>query len=94
MDKKKPWLTIDIQQYFNCSNMDLKTYFLELAFKLCFEEKNLSAELRLLLRSFRFPLRIIYKELLADLIVQSKHKLINFLKAIPEILPYEHSDLP
>ena len=32
--------------------------------------------------------------MLEKLIIQSKHKLIIFLKTVPEILPYEYTDLP
>ena len=39
------------------------------------------------LREFKFPLRIIYTELLEQLIIHSKSKLVYFLKVIPEILP-------
>jgi hypothetical protein len=93
-DDEHKKLSIDIQQYFNLINLELKSHFLELAFKHCFEDKEVVDHLRLFLRSFRFPLRIIYTSLLQDLVVQSKQKLIKFLKAVPEILPYSYSELP
>lgn len=39
-DSEKKSLTIDIQQYFNCFNSELKSYFLEHAFKLINEDKE------------------------------------------------------
>jgi hypothetical protein len=45
------------------------------------------------MKAFRFPLRIVYSKLLEDLIIQSKYKLIKFLKYIPEILPYDHPEI-
>lgn len=41
-DDENKKFTIDIQQYFNCVNLELKSNFLELAFKLCFEDKEVS----------------------------------------------------
>lgn len=58
------------------------------------EDKPVADELRLFIRSFKFPLRIIYSKILEDLIIQSKTKLIKFLKAMPEILPYHYLDIP
>lgn len=36
VDDDKKGLSIDVQQYFNCINSELKSTFLELAFKLTF----------------------------------------------------------
>lgn len=49
--------------------------------------------LRYFMKAFRFPLRVIYLTLLENLILQSKNKLIKFLKYIPEILPYDNPEI-
>ena len=61
--------------------------------RLCFEEKPVEEHLRIFLREFRFPLRVMYAQLLETLIIHAKNRLINFLKVLPEILPYDNLEL-
>lgn len=87
-------LTINIQQYFYCVNMDLKSCLLDYAFKICFEQKDCSQEMRLFINCFKFSLRLIYLDILTGLILQCRDKLINLLVVLPEILPYSHREIP
>lgn len=84
---------IDIQQYVQTVTFELKSHFVEYVTKLCFEDKPVDEHLRIFLREFRFPLRVMYTQLLETLIVHAKNRLINFLKIIPEILPYDSLEL-
>jgi hypothetical protein len=47
-------------------------------------------QIRIFLKSFRFIFRIIYKQLIEDIISTSKGNLIKLLENFPEILPYKH----
>ena len=82
---------IDIQQYVQSSKFQLKSHFLEYVTKICNDAKDMEIEkFRIFMREFRFPLRIMYTQLIEDLIIQAKKKLINFLKIIPQILPFQY----
>lgn len=64
--------------------------FLQLVHEYCVEDKDVLMHLRIFLKSFRFIFRIIYKQLLEDIISASKSNLIKLLENFPEILPYKH----
>jgi hypothetical protein len=74
---------IDIQQYVQTAKFELKTHFLEFVTKLCIEEKPVEEHFRIFLREFKFPLRVLYTQLIETLIIHSKNKLVNFLKMVP-----------
>jgi hypothetical protein len=42
----------------------------------------------MVIRKFKFALRYIYAELLADIVATAKEDLYFLLQSIPEILPY------
>lgn len=84
---------IDIQQYVQTVTFELKSHFVEYVGRLCFEDKPVEQHLRIFLREFRFPLRVMYAQLLETLILHAKNRLLTFLKAVPEILPYDNLEL-
>ena len=45
----------------------------------------------MMLRAFKFVFRVVYKEILEEIIKLCKGKLVILLKAIPEILPYTNN---
>lgn len=58
-----------------------------------FNFKNNAKIIRTITKHFKFTYRIIYKDLLEEIIKTSKDEMINLLNEIPEILPYIHRDL-
>lgn len=78
---------INIQNYNYYRSMDIRGFFLELVGQLCNEDKNTTAKIRALLKHFRFPLKVIYLDLLADIINATKKKFLKLLQTVPELLP-------
>lgn len=58
-----------------------------------FNLKNNAKTIRIIVRHFKFTYRLIYRELLEEIIKTAKDEVINLLNEIPELLPYVHSDL-
>jgi hypothetical protein len=82
-------LLINIQQYYEYKDFDIKNYLVEKIVDFCMYDKgNKDAEIRMMLRSFKFIYRVIYKEILEEIIKLCKGKLTILLKHIPEILPF------
>lgn len=46
--------------------------------------------IRIFLKSFRFIFRIIYRQLLQDIVSTTKSSLIKLLENFPELLPFNH----
>lgn len=79
-------LKIDIQNYKLYSKADIKNFFLQLIHEYCCEDNkkdDLLLHIRLFLKSFRFIFRIIYKQLLEDIISTTKSSLIKLLENLP-----------
>ena len=53
-----------------------------------YDKESKIVEIRMMLRSFKFIYRVIYKEILEEIIKMCKVKLIVLLKHIPELLPF------
>lgn len=70
--------------------MDIKSYLLELIYTFTKHKKDLSTEIRIVLRKFKFAFAIIYEPLLKEIVNTVKEDLLYLLQNIPEILPYEH----
>lgn len=69
--------------------MEIKSELISLVNQFCHEgKKNLSRNIRFLLRNFKFVFRIIYYQLLDEIIKTAKSKLLDLLTEIPELLPY------
>jgi hypothetical protein len=49
----------------------------------CQDKKDTVMKMRLNLRAFRFVYRVVYRQLLEDIIVNAKTNLLTFLQAIP-----------
>jgi hypothetical protein len=84
-------LLINIQNYNYYKSVDIKSMFYELISRYCNEEKDEIMKIRMVLRHFKFSLRINYQEILEEIITKTKKKFLKILEAIPELLPYEHS---
>jgi hypothetical protein len=79
---------ICIQEFYEYKNFDIKGYLIDHVNMFCHERKNTITKIRLILRAFRFVYRVIYRELLEDIIISAKTNLLALLQALPEILPY------
>ena len=88
---EKGGLNIDIQEYTNVVQMDVRAYLLELVYNMCKFKKDFVMEVRIIIRKFRFALRHIYLDLLHDIATTVKEDLLYLLQNIPELLPYEHT---
>lgn len=78
-----------IRQYQQHKSMEIKSELISLVNQFCHEgKKNLSRNIRFLLRNFKFVFRIIYYQLLDEIIKTAKSKLLDLLIEIPQLLPY------
>lgn len=69
--------------------MQIKTQLITHINQFCHEGiKNVSKNIRFLLRNFRFVFRIVYWNLLEEVISNANLKLLELLKEFPELLPY------
>jgi hypothetical protein len=80
---------INIQNYNHYRSLDIRTALLELVGQLCNEERDTTSKIRAILKHFRFPLSVIYLDVLADFISSTKKKFLRLLQAVPELLPGE-----
>jgi hypothetical protein len=61
---------------------------IEFISQFCNEEKDHVLKIRALFKHFRFSLRVIYLDLLSEIVYATKKKFIKALQEIQEILPY------
>lgn len=80
---------INIQNYSYYQTIDVKSMLIELILRFCNEDKDETLKIRALVKHFKFPLRIIYKQVLVEIILATKVKFLKLIKAIPELLPLE-----
>jgi hypothetical protein len=74
---------ITIQQFYEYKNFDIKGYFIDHVNMFCQDKRDAVMKMRLILRTFKFVYRVIYRQLLDDIIVNAKTNLLAFLQAIP-----------
>lgn len=79
---------ITIQEFYEYKNFDVKGYLIDQVNMFCQDRKNTITKIRLILRAFRFVYRVIYRELLEEIILNAKSSLLALLQAVPEILPF------
>lgn len=60
----------------------------EMINRFCNDDKDEINKIRILIKHFKFPLRIDYQEVLAEIIANTKKKFLKVLSALPELLPY------
>lgn len=73
-----------IREYQEYKSMEIKSYLISLINQFCHEEKmEVSVSIRFLLKNFRFVYKIIYYELLDEIIRTAKEKLLDLLIEIP-----------
>ena len=63
---------INIQEYTNLTQMDIKLHLLELIYNIIKFKKDYVTEIRILIRKFKFGLRHIYSSLLKDIVTTAK----------------------
>lgn len=74
---------ITIQEFYEYKNFDIKGFFIDHVNMFCQEKKNTITKIRLILRAFRFVYRVIYRELLDEIIINTKSNLLSLLQAVP-----------
>lgn len=75
---------INIQQYYEYKDFDIKNYLVEKIVDFCVYDKDTKdIEIRMMLRSFKFIYRVIYKDILEEIIKLCKGKLVILLRSIP-----------
>lgn len=82
-------LLINIQNYNYYKTLDVKSMLFEMINRFCNDDKDEINKIRILIKHFKFPLRIDYQEVLAEIIANTKKKFLKVLSALPELLPYE-----
>lgn len=88
---------INIQEYTNTFQMDVRAYLLEMVYNFCKFKKDVLKEIRMVIRKFKFSFRHVYLTLLKEIVSTAKDELLYLLQNMPELLPYdpnksEHSD--
>lgn len=69
-------LKIDVHNYFHYKNSEVKTFLIDLINDMLFNLKNNAKIIRLVIKHFKFIYRLIYKEILQDIIVNARDNLI------------------
>jgi len=72
-------MKIDVHNYFYYKNADVKVFLLDLINDMLFNLKNNAKIIRIVLKNFKFHYRLVYKEILADIIITAKDNLIDLL---------------
>lgn len=72
-------LKIDIQQYYFFKNLDVKVYILDQINEMLVNFKNNAKIIRMTIKDFKFIYRLIYPQILEEMIVSAKDNLINLL---------------
>ena len=72
-------MTIRDYQYYK--NMEIKAQLLHYVNQFCHDnKKNVSKNIRFLLRNFKFVFRTIYEDILKEIIITANTKLLQLLK--------------
>jgi len=72
-------MKIDIQQYYFFKNLDVKTYILDQINEMLINFKNNAKIIRMTIKDFKFVYRLIYPQILEEIIISAKDNLINLL---------------
>jgi len=72
-------MKMDIQQYYFFKNLDVKTYILDQINEMLINFKNNAKIIRMTIKDFKFVYRLIYPEILEEIIIFAKDNLINLL---------------
>lgn len=64
---------INIQDYKTYEQCDIKSFLVERVTEFCFEKKDTTLNIRLMIRNFKFVFRVIYEELLEEIILSAKN---------------------
>lgn len=71
----------------------MKTYLIDQINDMLFNLKNNAKIIRITIKIFKFVYRLLYKNILKEIIINAKDSLIDLLNELPELLPYFHLDL-
>jgi hypothetical protein len=72
-------MKIDIQQYYFYKNLDVNTYILDQINEMLINFKNNAKIIRMTIKDFKFVYRLIYPQILEQIIISAKDNLINLL---------------
>ena len=72
-------MKMDIQQYYFFKNLYVKTYILDQINEMLINFKNNAKIIRMTIKDFKFVYRLIYPEILEEIIIFAKDNLINLL---------------
>jgi hypothetical protein len=84
---------MDVQHYYFFKNADVRSFLVDQIADMLFNLKNNAKVIRIVIRHFKFTYRLIYRDLLEEVLKTAREEVINLLNEIPELLPYIHSDL-
>lgn len=76
-------LMINIQEYTNTLQMDVKAHLLELVYNFCKFKKDVLKEIRMIIRKFKFSFRHVYLAILKEIVSIAKDELLYLLKCMP-----------
>jgi hypothetical protein len=82
---------INIQQFSEYKNFDIKGFFVENITSFCIDKKDVINQLRMIMRMFKFTFRVFYRQVLTEIIKVAKSNLLPLLQAMPELLPHINS---
>lgn len=65
-------LMINIQEYSNTLQMDIKAHLIEMIYNFCKFKKDVLKEIRMVIRKFKFTFRHVYLTLLKEIVSTAK----------------------
>lgn len=65
-------LMINIQEYSNTLQMDIKAHLMEMIYNFCKFKKDVLKEIRMVIRKFKFTFRHVYLTLLKEIVSTAK----------------------
>ena len=63
---------MDIQQYYFYRNIDIKAFLIEHISDMLFNLKDNAKSIRIIIKTFKFVYRLIYKQIIEEIIIASK----------------------
>jgi hypothetical protein len=70
---------MDVQHYYFFKNAEVKSFLVDQIADMLFNLKNNAKVIRIVIRHFKFTYRLIYRQLLEDIIKTAKEEVINLL---------------
>lgn len=70
---------MDVQHYYFFKNAEVRSFLVDQISDMIFNLKNNAKVIRIIIRHFKFTYRLIYRDLLEDIIRTAKDEVINLL---------------